>query len=111
MIKLQKRLFGLSNGKAIEALLKRVYEPNLLEVVDESHKHREAFDSHFRVYISSDAFMKKTYLKRHREIMDLLKQEGIMERIHAVSLVARTVEEHERSDIGGLSPPCINRTK
>lgn len=111
MSRLARRFYSLSNGKTIEALLQRKYKPDLLEVIDESFKHKEAFDSHFRVYISSDSFIKMTYLQRHREVMSLFKEEGIMEKIHAVSLTARTIEEHERSDIGGLSPPCLNKTK
>ena len=38
--------------------------------------------------------------------MDLLKKEGIMDRIHAISLVARTSVEHERATTGNNSPNC-----
>ena len=109
LIKTLFHRFSLSNKKAIESLISSHYSPDLLEIVDESAKHYEASDSHFRVYIVSDMFQNKSYIKRHREIMNLLKEKDLMTKVHAVSIVARTVEEHANAEFGGTSPNCTGK--
>ena len=54
-------------------------------------------ETHFRVYITSEAFKSKMQPARHRMVYGLLKEE--LERaggIHALQLRTRTPEEEER---------------
>ena len=96
LTRLVHRFYSKTNREAINKLLNSTYQPDMLEVTDESAAHMEANDSHFRVFIVSDGFENKSHLKRHREIMDKLKEEGIMQRIHAVSITAKTIGEYEK---------------
>jgi len=60
----------------------------------------EAHDSHFNVYIVSEEFADLSLIKRHKGIKGLLKQVGIMDKIHAISIVSRTAVEHEKATTG-----------
>lgn len=64
--------------KAIEIQLK----PDVLEVTDESHKHAGhlghedgAVETHYNVFIVSDAFNGVSRLERHRMVKDAVKNE------------------------------------
>ena len=56
----------------MEEKLTKAFAPERLEVIDESHLHaghagaRPGGETHFRVYIVSDAFRGKSRLERHR---------------------------------------------
>lgn len=91
------RTFG-ANLESIRNVLAENFSPRVLEVTDESASHREAHDSHFRVYIASDVFEGLSHIKRHKKVKDLLKEQGIMDRIHAVSMTTKTEAELEQSD-------------
>ncbi|KAK5171891.1 BolA domain UV induced protein Uvi31 [Saxophila tyrrhenica] len=87
--------------KIIEALA-----PASLEVFNDSdaHAHHKAMrgstsrETHFRVFITSDAFKSKMQPARHRMVYALLKDEMATEGgIHALQLRTRTVEEDERA--------------
>jgi len=73
-------------------------EPQSLKVDDESHLHeghsdsREGGQTHFRVYIVSDAFKGKTRLERHRMINGILSTE-LAGGIHALAIHATTPGE------------------
>jgi BolA family transcriptional regulator, general stress-responsive regulator len=64
----------------IKAALEAAFQPNRLEVINESHLHAghnpEAAatnDTHFRIRISSDALAGKTRVTQHRAINETLK--------------------------------------
>ena len=68
---------------------------DLLEIVDESHKHANHAQSsggHFRVRIVSEDFQDKSLIERHRMVYgilgDMLKNE-----IHALSIDAKAPNE------------------
>jgi BolA protein len=67
--------------------------PQSLKVEDESHLHaghsghREGGQTHFRVYIVSDAFKNKTRLERHRMINGILVDD-LAGGIHALAIHA-----------------------
>jgi BolA protein len=67
------------------------FSPTMLEVIDESEKHRghagyrEGGNSHFRVRISAEKLTGKTRLQQHRAIMDVLNDE-LKETIHALAI-------------------------
>jgi len=67
--------------------------PQSLKVDDESHLHaghaghREGGQTHYRVYIVSDAFKNKTRLERHRMINGILSDE-LAGGVHALAIHA-----------------------
>ena len=74
------------------------FSPSSLRVEDESHLHaghaghREGGETHFRVYIVSDAFKGKTRVDRHRMINQSLAAE-LAGSVHALAIHAGTPEE------------------
>jgi BolA protein len=73
--------------------LTEAFAPQSLKVLDESHQHeghaehRPDGQTHYRVYIVSEAFKGKTRLERHRMINELLAGE-LSGRIHALAIHA-----------------------
>ena len=67
--------------------------PQSLKVDDESHLHaghaghREGGQTHYRVYIVSEAFKNKTRLERHRIINGILSDE-LAGGVHALAIHA-----------------------
>jgi BolA protein len=82
----------------IERRLTEAFQPQRLDVIDESHKHsghagaREGGETHFRVRVVSDAFTGKRQVERHRLVYEALKAE-MAERVHALALTTSTPEE------------------
>ena len=75
----------------IRGKLEAVFDPRLLEVIDESEKHRghagyqEGGQSHFQVRIAAEAFENMSRLARHRAVHDALGA-ALIGRIHALGL-------------------------
>ena len=73
--------------------LTEAFTPQSLEVVDESHQHeghaghRPGGQTHFRVYIVSEAFKGKTRIERHRMINGKLSDE-LAGGVHALAIHA-----------------------
>ena len=73
--------------------LTEAFTPQSLTVEDESHRHeghaghRPGGQTHFRVYIVSDAFKGKTRIDRHRMINGVLSDE-LAGGIHALAVHA-----------------------
>ena len=73
--------------------LTKAFAPQSLDVVDESHQHaghaghRPGGQTHFRVYIVSEAFRGKSRLERHRMINETLSGE-LAGGVHALALHA-----------------------
>ena len=82
--------------------LTEAFAPQSLNVVDESHQHeghaghRPGGQTHFRVYIVSEAFKDKTRLERHRMINGILSSE-LAGGVHALAIQAAAPGE------GGVS--------
>jgi BolA protein len=78
---------------AIMEKLTRAFAPQSLDVVDESHLHaghaghRPGGETHFRVYIVSEAFQGKSRIERHRMINDALSGE-LKAGVHALAIHA-----------------------
>ena len=85
----------------MQALLEAAFAPELLEIVDDSHRHighAGARDGHghFGVHIVSARFEGLAPLARHRAVYAALG--AMMETdIHALSIRAATPAEHARS--------------
>lgn len=81
----------MTRGERIEARLREAFQPRLLDVVDESERHRghagyqEGGQSHFRVTIAADAFSGLTRIARHRAVHEALGRDLVGE-IHALAL-------------------------
>jgi len=77
----------------ISQKLTDAFRPESINVVDESHQHaghaghRPEGQTHFRVYIVSDAFKGKTRIERHRMINSLLSDE-LASGVHALAIHA-----------------------
>ena len=81
----------------IRAALQAAFQPQALEVVDDSHKHAGhagARDGrgHFAVRIVSPAFAAMAPLARHRAVYAALG-EMMQTDIHALQIVAKTPQE------------------
>lgn len=78
---------------AMTEKLTAAFAPESLRVVDESHQHeghaghRPGGQTHYRVYIVSEAFRGKSRIDRHRMINRTLSQE-LAEGVHALAIHA-----------------------
>jgi BolA protein len=78
--------------------LHEAFTPESLEVQDESHLHkghaghRPEGETHFRVYIVSQAFQGKSRIERHRLINATLSSE-LAGSVHALALQAKAPGE------------------
>jgi BolA protein len=84
--------------QAITNKLREAFEPERLDVADESHLHeghaghRPGGETHFRVYIVSPAFKGKSRIERHRMINAALAAE-LAGSVHALAIKAEAPGE------------------
>ena len=80
-----------------------------LKIVNESSMHNvpEGSESHFKIVIVSDNFIKKSLIQRHKEIYKALGE--IMNDIHALSIHAFDNMEFELNPMILDSPQCANK--
>ena len=78
--------------------LRKAFDPESLHVEDESHRHeghaghRPGGETHFRLYIVSEAFRGKTRIERHRMINATLADE-LAGSVHALAIHAQAPGE------------------
>jgi BolA protein len=78
--------------------LARAFAPLSLDVIDESHQHeghaghRPGGETHFRIYIVSEAFRGKSRIERHRMVNETLAAE-LKGGIHALAIHASAQAE------------------
>ena len=83
---------------AIRTRLEEAFQPERLEVVDDSSRHaghagaRESGESHFNVVIVSSAFQGLSRVERQRRVNAALKQQ-FDAGLHALSIQARAPGE------------------
>jgi BolA protein len=83
----------MQTSDIITKKLTEAFTPQSLKVLDESHQHeghaghRPGGQTHFRVYIVSEAFKGKTRLERHRMINRTLAGE-LAGGVHALAIHA-----------------------
>ena len=88
----------MTTTQAITNKLREAFVPESLEVQDKSHLHeghaghRVGGQTHFRVYIVSQAFKGKTRLERHRMINATLSSE-LAGSVHALAIHAQAPGE------------------
>ena len=80
-------------SEIITEKLTAAFAPQSLRVVDESHQHeghaghRPGGETHFRVYIVSEAFRGKSRIERHRMVNETLADE-LQGGVHALAIHA-----------------------
>ncbi|CFQ40265.1 transcriptional regulator BolA [Yersinia frederiksenii] len=92
----------------IEEKLKMAFEPDHLEVINESYRHNvpAGSESHFKIVIVSDKFQDQRFLSRHRAIYSVLADE-LASTVHALALHTYTQKEWAGlQDTVPASPPC-----
>jgi BolA protein len=88
----------MRTADVITKKLTEAFAPQSLRVLDESHQHeghaghRPGGETHYRVYIVSEAFKGKTRLERHRMINQSLSAE-LSGGIHALAIHAAAPDE------------------
>ena len=88
----------MSTRDSIINKLREAFAPESLDVSDESHLHeghaghKAGGETHFRVYIVSDAFKGKSRIERHRMINAALAAE-LSGRVHALAIKAQAPGE------------------
>lgn len=98
----------MSTQTIIEKKL-QAFDPEFLEVVNESHMHNvpEGSESHFKVTVVSDVFSGKMLVARHRMINQALAEE-LAGSVHAMALSTLTPDEwFEKGGLSKESPPCL----
>ncbi|KAK4545473.1 hypothetical protein LTR36_002823 [Oleoguttula mirabilis] len=92
---------------ALRHKITEAFAPTALDVFNDSHLHAHhkamegstSAETHFRVYITSEAFKSKMQPARHRMVYTLLKDEMAAQGgIHALQLRTRTPEEVEKAN-------------
>ena len=88
----------MQTADLITRKLTEAFTPQSLKVEDESHRHeghaghRPGGQTHYRVYIVSDAFKGKTRVDRHRMINAILSDE-LKGGVHALVIHAQAPGE------------------
>jgi len=88
----------MTTQHTITKKLREAFFPESLEVQDESHLHeghaghRPGGETHFRVYIVSQAFKGKSRIERHRMINATLSSE-LAGSVHALAIHAQAPGE------------------
>lgn len=103
----------MSIQQAIEQKLSQQFEPQHLEVDNESHMHAVPANSetHFRVVLVSPAFGGKRKVARHQALYATLNEE-LSGGVHALTMHLYTPEEWaERQDEAPQSPLCKGGSK
>ncbi|VVC91955.1 DNA-binding transcriptional regulator BolA [Leptidea sinapis] len=95
-------------AKTIQTKLQSALETKYLEVINESFMHNVPKDAetHFKVVVVSEKFDGLPIIKRHRLVNDILKEE-LQSGVHALSIIAKTPEQWDKSDkVVESSPNC-----
>lgn len=100
----------MSRKDLIEQTLKDEFQPELLEVIDESHQHSgRGIGTHFRVVMVSNLLKDLSRVEREQKVQSLFTQERT-KGLHALSVRLYTSLEWDklRSPPEG-SPTCVGQ--
>jgi BolA protein len=95
--------------ETIQTKLTAALEPDVLDIINETHMHNVPPDSesHFKVVSVSKAFVGKMLIARHRMINEALTEE-LAGSIHALSLHTMTPDEYfAKAGNVSDSPECL----
>jgi BolA family transcriptional regulator, general stress-responsive regulator len=93
----------------IEQKLTQAFQPEYLQVLNESHNHNvpAGSESHFKVVIVAQQFTGKRLLQCHRAVNDVLAQE-LANDIHALAIHTYSPEQWQKQHgQAPLSPKCM----
>ena len=95
--------------KKIIEKLNNTFNPLSSKIINESHMHNVPKDSesHFKIVIVSDTFIKESMVNRHKSIYKSLGK--LMNDIHALSIHAFDEEEFKKNPMVLESPQCANK--
>ena len=99
----------MSMQETIQTKLTAALEPDVLDIINETHMHNVPPDSesHFKVVAVSKAFEGKMLIARHRMINEALSEE-LAGSIHALSLHTMTPDEYfKKAGKVADSPDCL----
>jgi len=98
--------------QTITEKLQQHFQPEHLEVINESHMHNvpDGSESHFKVVLVSDRFDGKMLIARHRMVNKVLEEE-LQGGIHALALHTMTMEEWFARGRAPDSPECLGGGK
>lgn len=99
----------MSVQETIEHKLRQELTPLHLEVLNESHMHNvpPGSETHFKVYVVSEAFEGQKRVGRQRTLNRVLAEE-LANGVHALSMHTLTPQEWEEQDRETLaSPKCL----
>lgn len=96
----------------IESILAEQFQPQLLEVVNESHMHSVPPNSetHFKVVIVTESFDGKRKVARHQQIYAALASQ-LEGPVHALALHTYTPDEWAAREQAPDSPNCMGGSK
>jgi BolA-like protein 1 len=96
----------------IFAKLASELNPSFLDIENESYKHNvpKGSESHFKVCVVSSTFEGMPLIKRHRTVNSILAEE-LKEEIHAMSILAKTPSQWEKTPELGSTPNCLGGSK
>jgi len=80
------------------------FDPEHLELVDESHQHSRGRETHYKAVIVSGVFSGRRALQRHQQVYRTLG--GLMGEIHALALHTYTPDEWAATGQAPDSPRC-----
>lgn len=101
----------MQKRNAIEQVVSRVFEPQHLELVNESYMHSvpAGSESHFKLVLVSEQFSGLRAVARHQKVYAALGE--LMQQIHALALHTYTPEEWQDQGAAPESPKCLGGSK
>ena len=95
--------------KAIIVDLNMAFSVEHLYLENESSMHNVPpnSESHFKLVIVSNDFSDLSRVKRHQNIYSALN--GVMKKVHALSIQAFTIEEYNKNPVILSSPDCSKK--
>lgn len=88
----------------IESCLQGHFNPDFLQVDDESHMHSRGQESHFKAVLVTAAFAGLRPVQRHQKTYAALGE--LMQQFHALALHTYTPEEWQAVQSAPDSPTC-----
>lgn len=97
---------------SIRTKLTQAFEPEHLEVHNESHMHAvpPGSESHFKVLVVSTRFDGLSLIQRHRLVNETLSDE-LKNCIHALAIQAKTPQQWGSNPSVAKSPPCMGGSR
>lgn len=102
----------MSVQDVIEQRLRDNFEPQVLEVVNESYQHNvpEGSETHFKVTLVSGVFDGVRKVQRHQKVYAVLAEE-LAGPVHALALHTYTDAEWQALEYVPESPNCLGGSK